>query len=101
MNIQSINITKVVVFIPPAVDAGLPPINIRRLVAILLCGVSDAWSKVEKPAVLGVILWKIEFIILSQVLIFPIVFGLFHSSTANNIAPPKIRTEVIIKTNFE
>ena len=45
----------VVVFIPPAVEPGEPPINIRNTVSILLAGESAAVSVVLKPAVLAVI----------------------------------------------
>ena len=45
----------VVVFIPPAVDAGLPPINIS--IKVSKYELSERLSRliVEKPAVLGVV----------------------------------------------
>lgn len=46
--------TKVVVFIPPAVDPGFPPIIIRIIVNNIEPSVKDAVSSVLKPAVLGV-----------------------------------------------
>ena len=45
---------RVVVFIPPAVEPGEPPINIRITVSILLAGERAAVSVVLKPAVLAV-----------------------------------------------
>ena len=51
----------VVVFIPPAVEPGEPPINIRKIVRILLAGESAAVSVVLKPAVLAVTESKTEF----------------------------------------
>ena len=42
------------VFTPPAVDPGLPPINIKITVSILLASVSAAVSTVLNPAVLAV-----------------------------------------------
>ena len=46
---------------PPAVEPGEPPINIRKIVRILLAGESAAVSVVLKPAVLAVTESKIEF----------------------------------------
>ena len=43
-----------VVLTPPAVDPGLPPINIRIVVRSLLLSVSAAVSTVLNPAVLAV-----------------------------------------------
>ena len=45
---------KVVVFIPPAVEPGEPPMNIRNVVRILPAGESEAVSTLLKPAVLAV-----------------------------------------------
>ena len=44
----------VVVLIPPAVEPGLPPMNMSTIVKSLLSGVSAAVSTVLKPAVLAV-----------------------------------------------
>ena len=52
---------RVVVLIPPAVEPGEPPINIRNTVRILLAGASAAVSVELKPAVLAVTESKIEF----------------------------------------
>ena len=46
--------TAVVTFTPPAVEPGLPPINIRTIVKNLLESFSAAVSTLLKPAVLGV-----------------------------------------------
>ena len=45
---------RVVVFIPPAVEPGEPPMNIRKTVRILLAGASAAVSVEFIPAVLAV-----------------------------------------------
>ena len=52
------NTTKVVVFIPPAVEPGLPPISIKTIVNIEVPCVILAQSTVLKPAVLGVTAWN-------------------------------------------
>ena len=44
----------VVVLIPPAVEPGLPPINIRTIVSILLASVKAPVSTELNPAVLAV-----------------------------------------------
>ena len=44
----------VVVLIPPAVDPGLPPINIKTFINIFELVVNEAISIVLKPAVLAV-----------------------------------------------
>ena len=46
--------TRVVVLMPPAVEPGLPPMNIRMMVSSLLPSVKAAVSVVLKPAVLAV-----------------------------------------------
>ena len=43
----------VVVFIPPAVDAGEPPTHIRKYINTMLPAVTSANANVLKPAVLG------------------------------------------------
>ena len=45
---------KVVVLMPPAVEPGLPPINMRTVVSALPDSESFVKSMVLKPAVLGV-----------------------------------------------
>ena len=47
-----------VVLIPPAVEAGLPPINIKKQVNTVLAVVKFPISKVENPAVRVVVLKK-------------------------------------------
>ena len=59
--------TNVVVLIPPAVEAGLPPINISKQDSIKLGFVKVDWLKVAKPAVLVVTLWKKQLTILLKV----------------------------------
>ena len=49
---------KVTVLIPPAVDAGEPPINIKIMVSSLDASVKALVSIVLNPAVLGVTDWK-------------------------------------------
>ena len=44
----------VVVLMPPAVEPGLPPMNMSIIVSSLLAGESAAVSTLLKPAVLGV-----------------------------------------------
>ena len=44
----------VVVFIPPAVDPGDPPISIRKMISMRPTPVNAERSEVLKPAVLGV-----------------------------------------------
>lgn len=90
----------VVVFMPPPVELGDAPINMSIIVVILLIGVSEAWSIVENPAVLLVVLWKNAFIIFSPKGILPSVFGLFHSAIRNRIKPNSSRILVIINTIF-
>ena len=43
-----------VVFTPPAVDPGDPPINISTIVSTLETGLSPVWLMVLEPAVRGV-----------------------------------------------
>ena len=50
----------VVVFIPPAVDPGDPPISINIVVIAIPTSVMDNWSTVLNPAVLGVTDWNME-----------------------------------------
>ena len=50
----------VVVFIPPAVDPGEPPISIRIIIIIWPASVSAVSSTVLKPAVLGVTDWNMD-----------------------------------------
>ena len=45
---------RVVVFIPPAVEPGEPPISIRKIMMALEDSVIAVKSAVLKPAVLGV-----------------------------------------------
>lgn len=49
-----------VVFIPPAVELGEPPINISRIITACEESVMDEISAVLNPAVLGVTDWKRE-----------------------------------------
>ena len=51
---NTIRTTTVVVLIPPAVDPGLPPMNIRIIVTSLLPSVNAPVSVVLNPAVLAV-----------------------------------------------
>ena len=53
---------------PPAVEPGLPPMNIRMMVSSLLPSVKAAVSVVLKPAVLAVTELN------KEVRIFPLVF---------------------------
>ena len=50
----------VVVFIPPAVEPGEPPISIRMIISISPVSVSRVRSAVLNPAVLGVTDWNRE-----------------------------------------
>ena len=50
----------VTVLIPPAVEPGDPPMNIRRIKINLLDGDSAAISMVLKPAVLAVTLYYLK-----------------------------------------
>ena len=51
----------VVVFIPPAVDPGEPPMSIKTIMSIWPASVIFVRSAVLKPAVLGVTDWNREF----------------------------------------
>ena len=55
---QETSTARVVVFMPPAVEPGLPPTSIRRMVTIRPTSLSWVRSEVLKPAVLGVTAWK-------------------------------------------
>ena len=55
----------VVVFIPPAVEPGEPPMSINNVISIRPVSLRAVKSVVLKPAVLGVTDWKREVRILS------------------------------------
>ena len=100
--LKSINnkMNNVVVLIPPAIDAGEPPTNIKNPDKTCDTGFSAAWSIVVNPAVLVVMLWKNALTILSPVLKPPSVFGLFHSKIINKPAPTKIKMPVTHNTTL-
>ena len=58
---------KVVIFIPPAVDPGAPPIIIKNIIMSRPTSLITPISTVFIPAVLGVTAWKREMSILSLV----------------------------------
>lgn len=89
---------KVVVLIPPAVEPGLPPMNIKIIVSNLLAGDNAAVSIVLKPAVLGVTAQKSEVIILSPKLMPENVEP--PSKIKKLAEPPTIRKAVVIRTIF-
>ena len=62
---DSERIANVVVFIPPAVDPGDPPISISMIVRISPAPLSVFWSAVLNPAVLVVTDWNRDYRILS------------------------------------
>ena len=51
---------RVVIFMPPAVEPGAPPISISTIITALEAPCMPAKSAVLKPAVLGVTVWKRE-----------------------------------------
>ena len=63
--VLAIRTVMVVVFIPPAVEPGEPPINIRMIRSMRPAPLKDVRSDVLKPAVLGVTDWNRERHILS------------------------------------
>ena len=96
--VVTINKNIVVVFIPPAVLAGDPPINIKKTVKIVEDSVNPVWFIEENPAVLVVTDWKNEFVILSKKLKFFKVFELEYSKMKNAIVPKISNPKVITKT---
>ena len=85
-----------VVLIPPAVDPGLPPINMRNMVSILLLSVSAAVSTVLNPAVLAVTEPNKELSTFPWVDIPSSVFWL--SNRYRSAAPPITRIAVVTST---
>ena len=87
-----------VVLTPPAVDPGLPPINIKISVSSLLPSVMAAGSTVLKPAVLAVTDANKLFKICPLALMPTIRFC--RSSTQKSPAPPNTSTNRAISTSF-
>lgn len=87
---------KVLVFIPPPVEPGEAPINMRIRIKKVVALVIIEILTVLKPAVLGVTAWKMDARIFSLMGI-PLR-TLFHSSKENNKAPVIIRVRDVRKT---
>ena len=88
----------VVVLIPPAVEPGLPPININNMVKSELLFDILLRSTTENPAVLGVVAMKKEERIFSKNG-FPRSVWLY-SKIKNRIVPPMRRRPVMMMTSF-
>jgi len=83
----------VVVLIPPAVEPGLPPMNMSTIVKSLLSGVSAAVSTVLKPAVLAVTEPNNDANMAPGVSMPAMV--LFFSKIYKNSPPPKTSISVV------
>ena len=81
---------KVVVFTPPAVPPGEPPINIKIAQNSLVSSCIALWENVQKPAVLVVTDWNKDASSFCPVSILPIVAGFFHSAANIKTVPPAI-----------
>lgn len=89
---------RVVTLIPPAVEPGHPPINIRMMVRSWLLSVSLPTSIVLKPAVLGVTAQNRAFKTASEVLISANRW--FLSNSKNKTVPPSVKMRETISTIF-
>ena len=87
-----IKIVKVVVLIPPPVEPGDAPMNIRMMMKNCVACRSEAISSVLAPAVLGVTDWKKEANILPPQSREPSVIVLENSNTKITIVPNAIRS---------
>ena len=88
----------VVIFTPPAVPAGAPPMNISRKLSSLLPSHRAVWSMVLKPAVRQVTDWNREAINWVDSGNSPRVSGLCRSNSQKRIPPPKTSIAVAINT---
>ena len=68
-----------VVFTPPAVEPGVPPINIKIMVTLIPAALSLVYGKVISPAVRGVIAIKTVFSNRWGPLIWPLSWARFRS----------------------
>ena len=87
-----------VVLTPPAVDPGLPPINIKISVSSLLPSVMAAGSTVLKPAVLAVTDAN-KLVKICPLALMPTI-RFCRSSTQKSPAPPNTSTNRAISTSF-
>ena len=83
--------TKLVTLIPPPVEPGAAPINIRRMESIFDMEVMPSMLMELNPAVRVVADWKNALLILVPTSIFAIVRGLFHSNTKKKMVPTTIK----------
>ena len=88
----------VVVLIPPAIDPGEPPINIKNIIIKRVLPLNAPISILLKPAVLHEIEWNSDDIIFFEVEKFWSVW--LHSSIKKTRVPKIIRTPVTIRTIF-
>ncbi len=79
-----------VVFTPPAIEPGDPPVNIRKIIMKSVLSLSAPTSTVLNPAVRQVTDWKKELTSFSERVKSRSV--LFHSSAANTAIPPAMKT---------
>ena len=89
------------VLIPPAVDAGEPPINIKIHMIIFVAGLNSIIGTLEKPAVRVVVDWKKLAANFCPNVILPIVAILLYSIARKRIVPPINSMNVVTKTSFE
>ena len=92
---------KVLVFIPPPVDAGDAPTHINIMVKKMTGVLNPAISTVLKPAVRGDTDPKKETTNFPKMEVCSCKVGRFHSATRKNIHPIEIRIIVVYKTIFE
>ena len=78
---------KVVTLMPPAVEAGPAPMNIRVVITSRVGSFMPPMSTVLKPAVLGVTPWNQPARILSNVSSGPSVAGFVHSKVMTTSGP--------------
>ena len=91
----------VVVFRPPAVPPGEPPINIKIIFKKPVSSyIPDCWN-VLNPAVLVVTAWNAETINFCPVLRCPIVAGLWYSSAKFKTVPAINKNPVVMIAIFE
>ena len=90
---------KVVTFIPPAIDPGEPPINIKSIITVKVLSLNADMSTVLKPAVLQVMDWKND--ISSFVLKGSLFILCDHSRARISIAPVIMSMNAGKRTIFE
>ena len=91
----------VVVLMPPAVEPGLPPMNIKTIASMPPAPERVPEETVLKPAVRGHIDITRAARILVPTLWLPMLAGLFHSKAINSAQPAMMRLAVVVKTTLE